>query len=115
MFSNPLPVYFHFRRLLDYVAEENLDKISIKNSTLRFLVEAQSSRKVSFKQKSSSKQKGSGRNDRVYGVVAHVGLKNQATSVQVEAWIRFHMSRGFKMFLFDRYGFHRDIVKYARR
>jgi hypothetical protein len=31
----------------------------------------------------------------------------------VEAWVRFHISRGFKLFLFDRYAFHRDIVSHA--
>ena len=83
---------------------------------LKFLIEAQHTRKVSFIQSRSNDNKKSsrgGRSDRVYGVVAHVGLKNEATSIQVEAWIRFHISRGFKLFLFDRYGFHRDIVKFS--
>ena len=73
---------------------------------LSFEAEAQHSRKAGRVNKKGNKE---------YGVVAHIGLKNEATALQVEAWIRFHMSRGLKMFLFDRYAFHRDIVAHAMK
>jgi hypothetical protein len=81
--------------------------------SLSFETEAQHLRKVSFVSKHKGGPDLRRRSEKVYAVVAHVGLKNVATSIQVEAWIRFHLSRGFKLFLFDRYGFHRDIVKQA--
>jgi hypothetical protein len=86
--------------------------LSKRVSQLQFETEAQHARKA-ISHTSKVKNPNRRRSEKVYGVVAHVGLKNLATSIQVEAWIRFHISRGFKLFLFDRYAFHRDIVAQA--
>jgi len=94
----------HILKMTEFMNETYVEK----TYQLKFEIEAQNSRSVAYVDKRSKN-----RQDKVYGVVAHVGLKNKATSLQVETWIRFHISRGFKLFLFDRYAFHRDIVTHA--
>jgi hypothetical protein len=73
--------------------------------SLRFEAEAQIPRLARVLADLRRRPEGGG--NRRYGVVAHVARRDQLTAVQTEVWLRFHLARGFKVFFYDRAGFHR--------
>ncbi len=50
-----------------------------------------------------------------YAVVAHLGTRSRSTVLAVENWLRYHLSKSYTIFLFDRYGWHRETVRRASK
>jgi hypothetical protein len=74
---------------------------SLTINTLKFEAESQDFRESFIDSKDIPK----------YAVVSHLGTQSRNTVLGLEAWIRFHVAKGFLTVVYDRYGFHRNYVE----